>query len=229
MIMDKQVSKKAMQDGKSTIRERDDLSVELQANEDLPVSDGQLMKGHLTASESAVTGRSGEERRQMLIGANAHLIVATVLRQGPKSGPLARALQLTEVGRNVFVRQPVGYRSREAMTEAVTASGVYFARFALTNPWVFVQAEYAFGNCRFDVVWENDGHFLIDELKLGRGRNGQVMLAEQISRYDKAGRSHWGDTFLGIRMCAVSEPRRSRFYKAGSSRSIELSQLDALK
>jgi hypothetical protein len=223
--MANQAENDAKQVCKNTVCEPDDRTVEIQVNKAVRVSGGQLLKGHSTASENAAADRSGEERRQMLIGANAHLIIATVLRQGPKPGPLARTLQVTEVGRNVFHKHVVGYRSREAMTEAVTASGVYFERFAFKAPWDFVKAEYTVGNCRFDVVWENEGAFLIDEIKLGRGRNGQVMLADQIARYDEAGRSHWGDAFLGIRLCAVSEPGRSRFYKAGSSRSVELSEL----
>lgn len=93
--------------------EPDGRTVEFQVNKAVPISGGQLLKGRSTESENAATDRSGEERRQMLIGANAHLIIATLLRQGPKPGPLARTLQVTEVGRNVFHEHVVEYRSRD--------------------------------------------------------------------------------------------------------------------
>lgn len=160
----------------------------------------------------------------LAVGDRAHRIVGMALRGNLIPDRSARALLLMRCGRDVFGRHPITYRQRESFLDAVTAAGVYLNRFHPSDSWKLEARKFTHGPCRFDLVYRNaKGEVLIDELKLGIGRRGEVLVAEQIKRYLDAGRQLWADRFVGVRLCAVHEPLQSRMYLPNRGRSILLS------
>lgn len=161
------------------------------------------------------------DAHRLAVGACAQRIVAETLRS-----PTARPspIELTNIARRVFVKHPVSYRSRESLLEAVTAAGVYLHRLRPDGDWEFIGAEQTHGDCRFDLVWEHPryGH-LVDELKLGVGRGGELAVRAQIDRYLEVGAGLWPH-FVGVRLCAVHEPGMSRLYRPGRRRSDLVSE-----
>ena len=110
------------------------------------------------------------------------------------------------------------------MFDAVTAAGVYFSRFYPDAPWKLLDTEFVAENCRFDIVYvDPTGMVLIDELKFGRNRSAEYLVRDQLNRYLDEGKRRWGDCFGGLRLCAVNEPARSRFFPPDGQRSQLLS------
>ena len=163
------------------------------------------------------------ELHRLAVGALAQGIVAEVL--GDPSSSVS-PLKITRAAATVLARRPISYRPQESLLDAVTAAGVYLRRFCPTDSWTFVGAEYTSHACKFDLVWEHPDHgVLIDELKLGIGRGGEIATRAQIDRYLAEGALLWSE-FVGVRLCAVHEPGRSRLYEPRSSRSALVSEVD---
>lgn len=164
--------------------------------------------------------------RCLVIGALAHEVVARALRAGPiPDEPFARALRLRTLTRDTMAARPPLARARSARFEVATAAGVYLEVFQPGGSWRFIDSEVALGGGRADLVFEHEsGVVLVDEIKLGIGRGGQVMVSKQVARYVVGGRDRWGDRFAGVRLVALSEPRRSRFYKPDAAYSVPLAE-----
>ena len=155
------------------------------------------------------------------VGALAHRIVAHVLREGWPDQRHERNALVVRAGRAEMDAQPVTYRPREALLEAVTAAGVYLWRFQPAAEWTPVMIEQPLFDVRPDVVFEHADHgVLIDELKIGVGRSGEDRVRAQIDRYVEAGSARWADRFIGVRLCSVHEPGRSRIHLPGRRRSL---------
>jgi hypothetical protein len=153
---------------------------------------------------------------RLQIGRRAQEIVFEVLRD-PR--PAGSVLPLTQAAARVLADHPIPYRPRDSLLQAVTAAGVYLRRFRLHPEWALLGTELAVEDCRFDLVWEHPRHgVLIDELKLGVGRRGELAVRAQINRYLDAGSNRWAD-FIGVRLCAVHEPAASRLYLPDSVQS----------
>lgn len=158
--------------------------------------------------------------QRLQVGDRAHRIVAAVLEAGEWRGRDGSPLQVAIQARRVFAARPIAYRSRAALVDSVTAASVYLHRLRPPAPWLFVAAERSYGDARFDVVWEHEAHgVLIDELKLGIGRAGEVAVRSQIDRQLSSATGIWPN-LVGVRLCAVHEPAASRLYLPGRRRSV---------
>jgi hypothetical protein len=170
--------------------------------------------------DATTTATSSDHRLQ--VGSRTQKIIAELLRRGAVP---ARS-ELTTVARHVFSESPVEYRPRESLLEAVTAAGVYLNRLRPPSSWTFVGSELHHSSCRFDVVWAHATHgHLIDEIKLGVGRGGELAVRDQVDRYLEVGSAVWPD-LVGVRLCAVHEPAASRLYLPGQRRSALVSASD---
>ena len=183
------------------------------------------------ASRQQTNGRfttwNGDELHQLMVGDRAHRIVGAFLRQDVVDDRPTRAIALTRCAHSVFDEHPVEYRTREAFVDAVTAAGVYLQRFRPLPPWQLVADEMPSGPCRFDLVYELDEcGILIDELKLGIGRRGESEVRKQIDAYLDEGLRRWHGRFLGVRLCAVHEPTRSRLYVPDRKYSLPVTARD---
>jgi len=156
------------------------------------------------------------------VGQCAHRAIALTLQAGAHPDRLERTQQIIEISRAVLAKSPIPVRTREALANVVSATGIYLHRFALPEPWTFVGSEIVLGDCRIDLAWECDNNVLVDEIKLGIGRPNQAAVADQIRRYQSAATKHWGSAFLGVRLCAIDEPMRSRIYPKNSQRSEQI-------
>lgn len=165
-------------------------------------------------------GTDQMERHRLQVGGRAQEIVSEVLRY-PEAN--RSVLQLTQAAARLQTVRPISYRPRESHLEAVTAAGVYLRRFALDSEWALLGTEVTAGACRFDLVWRHAEHgVLIDELKLGVGRGGELVVRSQIDRYLLEGTQLWSD-FVGVRLCSVHEPALSRLFRPGRRRSALVS------
>lgn len=168
---------------------------------------------------------SGPDTHQLVVGDRAHRIVAAALRTEQPLTRSGSAMVLTRCGRQVFTDHSVEYRPRESFLDAVTAAGVYLHRFRPGGAWSLMAEEFVADGSRFDLVYRHvDGATLIDEVKLGVGRNGETAVREQIDRYLDAGGRLWGASFVGVRLCAVHEPLQSRLYLPKRRRSVLLTE-----
>ena len=159
---------------------------------------------------------------RLQVGSRTQKIIAEMLRRA--FAPVRP--ELTTVAREVFNESPVEYRPRESLLEAVTAAGVYLNRLQPLDGWTFIGSEMCHGTCRFDLVWaRSQGGHLIDEIKLGIGRGGELAVRDQIDRYLEVGSEIWPD-FIGVRLCAVHEPAASRLYLPRHRRSSLVSASD---
>ncbi len=161
------------------------------------------------------------------VGDRAHRVIARVLTAGLSHDRDTRTLDVVTTAADVMRGHPVsGNRQRAAVFEVATAAACYLHRFVLPEPWRFHDAEMSVVNGRVDVVWANTvtGEKLIDEVKSTVGRAGESALRDQIDRYVAAGVAMWGDAFVGVRVCAVSQPRRSRLHTPDRTYSVLLSK-----
>ncbi len=159
------------------------------------------------------------------VGARTHEIVFEVLRD-PAGSQRPSPLEITQAARRVFAAHPLSYRPRESLLEAVTSAGVYLQRIRPPDGWELISSEHLVRGCRFDLVWEHARHgFLVDELKLGIGRGGELAVRAQIDRYLSEGARTW-TKFVGVRLCAVHEPGTSRLFLPGRRRSTLVSESD---
>ena len=162
-----------------------------------------------------------QEIHQMVVGDRAHRIVAEVLHEGVQSERHARTLQITRHAKAIFQDNPVSYRPREALFDAVTAAGVYLHRFLPLTPWKVSGIEVQSGQSRLHLTFCNGGvGNLIDEMKLGVGRYGESAVREQIDRHLEIGQHRWGSSFLGVRLCAIHEPHQSRLHSPGGTSQL---------
>lgn len=174
--------------------------------------------------EGAVTGPT---THQLVVGDRAHRIVAAALRAETPPNRTAHAMLLAQLGRQVFAKHPVEYRSRESLLDAITAAGVYLFRFRPAPQWSLIAEEFVAEMSRFDLVHRDTrGSTLIDELKLGVGRSAETGVRNQIDRYLTVGSRLWGCDFVGVRLCAVHEPLQSRLYLPDRRRSVLLTEVD---
>jgi hypothetical protein len=172
------------------------------------------------------TGVSDRETFPLIVGDRAHRIAGIVASLDLPADRVQRALRLTQVGREVFTAHPVIYRPREALMQSVTAAGVYINRFKPETPWVLIGREYEVNGSRFDLVYESDSGVLIDEIKLGIGRTSEVRVRSQIDRYVQLGIKEWGHRFIGVRVCSVHEPARSRLLTPSTKHSSLVSMTE---
>lgn len=156
------------------------------------------------------------------VGTLAHRIVSSTLRAGWPEARHERNQLILRTGRSEMAAHPVTYRPREALLDAVTAAGVYLWRFLPESDWAPIMIDEALnGGGRPDVVFDHAEHgVLIDELKLGVGRFGESMVRAQIDRYLDEGTALFGERLIGVRLCSVHEPARSRIYLPGRTRSM---------
>lgn len=165
------------------------------------------------------------------IGRCAHTVIATVLAEGLEAERGCRVQQILRVTREVLADYPIKARVRAVLMECSTASATYLARFALPQGWYFLDSEIPLEGGRADIAYahESDGRVLLDEIKTGRGRHGEARLRTQIDRYVLAGRERWGSRFVGVRLCAVSQPSRTRLFLPDRARSISANLSQALE
>lgn len=168
------------------------------------------------------------DRHFLVVGDRTHRTIAEVLQVGFPANRTQASSLLVRTGRALLERVPVEYRPRETLVEVVTSAGVYLRRFVPAAPWTFVAAEVASGHSRFDLVHHHPRHgYLVDEVKLGRTRVGEVAVRQQVDRYLLEGRRRWGSSFAGVRLCSLNEPASSRFYLPSRGRSVRLADVAA--
>ncbi|MGZ4314198.1 MAG: hypothetical protein ACXVRS_00045 [Gaiellaceae bacterium] len=166
---------------------------------------------------------SATDLHRLEVGGRTHQIVAETLRDNGNSRATS-PLTVTQAARRVLAAHPISYRPRESFLEAVTAAGVYLQRLRPPDGWELIVSEHLVRGCRFDLVWEHEQHgVLVDELKLGVGRGGELAVRAQIDRYLSEGARTW-TKFVGVRLCAVHEPGTSRLFLPGRRRSSLVSE-----
>lgn len=160
----------------------------------------------------------------LTVGLRAHMIAARVMREGVEPDSVDRIQQVLRHAMQVDQDHPVARRGQAARFDATTVANTYLLRFANPPGWEFAGAEVQLGGGRADLVYHHPeaDQWLVDELKTGRGRTNEVHLRPQIDRYLQGGAETWGDSFVGVRLCAVRQPLASRLYLSGRKRSILL-------
>jgi hypothetical protein len=170
----------------------------------------------------------GHQDFDMVVGDRAHRIVGILAGQELPEDRTRRAVLLVETAREVLRDFPVRRNAREALAQSVTAAGVYINRFLPSKEWELVGTEFKMENSRFDLVFSRDDKVVIDEIKLGVGRGGEISVRKQIDRYVELGKKKWGEDFIGVRMCSVHEAARSRLCTPASHRSTIFQVTDLL-
>jgi hypothetical protein len=155
----------------------------------------------------------------MVVGDRAHRIVGILAGQELPEDFTRRAVLLVETAHSVLKDFPVRRNRREALAQAVTAAGVYLNRFLPSYEWQMIGSEFKVENSRFALVFSRNNKVVIDEIKLGVGRGGEIRVRKQIDRYVELGSKKWGDKFIGVRMCSIHEAAKSRLYTPASHRS----------
>lgn len=146
------------------------------------------------------------------LGLLTHLLVATHAPRltGDVSGAdlvpsmLEMAHRLIEASTN---------RRRAVAAEAVSLARTYLVTCAPAAPWALLGVEFDTGAGPVDVAWQDlDGRVFFDEIKTSRITGGQVAPSwmQQVHRYSKAGRSQFGDAFVGTRLLPLSRMRLAR-------------------
>jgi hypothetical protein len=142
------------------------------------------------------------------VGPFAHTLIAQLLAAGerqPGAERIARAANqlrlLGEVGAyRVAVKQRV-----------VSAVALYFRLFLPTVEWTFNDSDVSSRSERFYLVWRSAAGTLVDELKAGPvgTQLERKALCEEARREATAGRSKFGQEFLGLRVVILGAPRWS--------------------
>jgi hypothetical protein len=176
-------------------------------------------------SEGQPAASTVTERLSLTIGDRTHRVVGRILAHGvPATRPGRVALTLT-MTQEVLAEHPVEHpRTRAASIEIATMAATYLHRFLLDAAWVFDDAEAPLGSGRADLVFRNEtiNAWLVDEMKTSRGREDETSLRPQIDRYLLGGAERWGMNYIGVRLCALAQPRHSRLYVPTSKRSVAL-------
>lgn len=135
-----------------------------------------------------------------------------------------------EVGRQVMEEMPPANKPRQTLMDSVTSAGVYMHRFKPLRPWTFEGAEQSHENCRFDLVYSHPEHgVFVDEIKTGASRHDESVIRPQIDRYVVVGQRTWQDRFIGVRVCALKAPARSKLHTHSSRKAAWLKDEDLAK
>lgn len=131
-------------------------------------------------------------------GTVVHLLIAATCE---RFGARASADQVTLIARDllrVSGQNIVMNRSKMAYVE--TAAAAYFHWFS-PHGWRFVGAEVVRHGVAFDLVWEQGGRVIADELKSGLSSLGlgDQRLRAQLEAQAEAGFREWGEAFAGVR------------------------------
>lgn len=165
------------------------------------------------------------ERLSLIIGDRTHRVVGRILARGVPPTRTQRVMITLTTTQEVLAEHPVEHpRSRAASVEVSTLAATYLHRFLLDADWEFDDAEAALGSGRADLIFRNVATeaWIVDEIKTSRGRGDETALRPQIDRYLAGGVERWGERFLGVRLCALAQPRLSRLYVPTSKRSVAL-------
>jgi hypothetical protein len=113
--------------------------------------------------------------------------------------------------------QPFGGLERHG---AQRVAGLTRIALDLVLPWTFCGAEVSTGDGRVDLVWEEPSTKLIvvDEVKVA-GVGAVIDDASthaQVRRYLRWGVAEFEERFVGVRLLALSTPRRSLVFVPGS-------------
>lgn len=174
---------------------------------------------------STISTNTADEQLSLVIGDRTHRVVANLLSHGVPDTRTARVMLTLTVTQSVLAEYPVNHpRSRAASVEVSTLAATYLHRFLLDPHWRFDDAEAPLGEGRADLIFRHtkEDLWLVDEIKTTRGRGDETALRPQIDRYLHGGKERWGDRFVGVRLCALAQPRQSRFYAPTSKRSVAL-------
>lgn len=153
----------------------------------------------------------GEGTIEAQVGRAIHAVVATLLEDGLLHPTLPELYGA--VGRHIGDRRFLSARS--SFHDAVLAgAATYFRFFAPAGHWLLVGTELELGDSRADIVWRpQPGNYLVDELKstAPTSLTPRDATTDQLARQLAGGRTNFGDAFAGIRLLALSAPRRSLF------------------
>ena len=159
------------------------------------------------------------------VGDRIHQVIAQVLAEGIAPTRDKRIAQTTSTTSAVLAAHPMKHgRARAAAMDVSTAASCYFHRFLLDPNWEFVASEMPLGGGRADLVFRSKltAEWLVDEVKTTRGRTDDAKLRPQIDRYLAGGVRRWNKLFVGVRCCALAQPRKSRLFVPTSQRSVLL-------
>ncbi len=176
-------------------------------------------------SDREIIANTVNERLSLLIGDRTHRVIGRILAHGVPATRTERVMLTLTTTREVLAEYPVEHpRSRAASVEVSTLAATYLHRFLLDPSWIFDDAEASLGSGRADLIFrhETTGEWLVDEIKTSRGRTDETALRPQIERYLRGGAERWGKRYIGVRLCALAQPRHSRLYIPTSKRSVAL-------
>lgn len=143
-------------------------------------------------------------------GRRVHEAVGKLLEAGVRK---PGSLEIIALARHIVCEPGLAVVRRQAAIQRLaTGTASYFRLFAPDETWVYLGAQVAGTECRFDFVFEGaDGMVVADELKTGRAasRAARGLFDEQVARQVKAGGAKWGESFLGVRVLFLAAPRAS--------------------
>ena len=141
------------------------------------------------------------------IGLAIHQFVALLLNLTGKLTP-ARVLALA--AEHDAVQGATAYR-QAAIQRLATAACVYVRLFHPGPQWTLVGAEQPAGRVRFDLLWRRGDELFADELKTGPSAAliDELAIRKQAAKQLAAGRRHYGNGFVGVRVLLLAEPKRS--------------------
>lgn len=176
-------------------------------------------------SDSETIAKPVNERLSLMIGDRTHRVIGRMLTRGIPATRTERVMLTLTTTQEVLAEYPVEHpRSRAASVEVSTLAATYLHRFLLDPEWEFHDDEVQLGSGRADLAFRHSisGEWLVDEVKTTRSRHDEAALRPQIDCYLRGGTERWGKRFVGVRLCALAQPRHSRLYVPTSKRSVAL-------
>lgn len=168
------------------------------------------------------TPEEPEKDFAMAVGERTHAAIARMLDGGVPADRANRVIAIGEATNAVLTESPVVHpRAKAAKMSVATGVACYLSFFLPPRDWRYVASEVVLGRGRADLVFEHgDGRVLVDEVKTGRGRVNETKARPQIDRLLAGGAERWGRQFVGVRLCALSEPQVTRLFVPGKRRSV---------
>lgn len=152
-------------------------------------------------------------------GERVHRLLGLYARRGERPSPE----EIYRDARNLLRSLPFsgGFNPGPQRVAALTAIGL---RHFPPLTWSFIGAEVPTGNGRVDLAWRTPGgearaggSIVFDEFKAGflPGQLDGPSTLDQVERYLAFGTRTFGAMFVGVRLVALSRPRKSRLYRPG--------------
>ncbi len=152
---------------------------------------------------------------QAQLGTTTHRLIAAALADGLGDADIAA------LAAKVWPSAPTGTGHAWALRQkAISGACGYLNRLRPTG-CTLIGAEVPLTGARADLVWQTPtSRVFIDEIKTGTVELDDPTLAAQFARLAGGGQVAWGESFAGVRLCALRLRRLSGFYTVSGGRLV---------